>query len=72
MNRFPGVDDVFYDLQRVILVDLNDQDDLNQQVVRALEVENKELPISNLRPGLELTQAFLAWRGLILNEEAHL
>ena len=72
VNRFPGVDDVFYDLQRVILVDLNDQDDLNQQVVRALEVENKELPISNLRPGLELTQAFLAWRGLILNEEAHL
>ena len=53
-------------------MDLNDQDDLNQQVVRALEVENKELPISNLRPGLELTQAFLAWRGLILNEEAHL
>ena len=67
VNRFPGVDDVFRDLKRVTLVDLDDQIELNKQLVRALQVQNKELPISNLRPCLDLMQARSAWRDLILN-----
>ena len=49
VNRFPGIDDVFRDLQRVTLVDLDAQVELNHQVVHALQVQNKEQPISNLR-----------------------
>jgi len=68
VNRFPGVDDVFHDLQRVTFVDLDDQAELNRQVVRALHLQSQKHPMSNLRQGLDLTQALLAWRGLILND----
>lgn len=71
VNRFPGIDDVFRDLQRVTLVDLDAQVELNHQVVHALQVQNKEQPISNLRQGLDLAQARFAWRDLILNDQAH-
>ena len=71
VNRFPGIEDVFRDLQRVTLVDLENQVGLNQQVVDALQVQNKEQPISNLRQGLDLIQARIAWRDLILNDQAH-
>ena len=71
VNRFPGVEDVFRDLQRVTLVDLDDQVGLNQQVVRALQIPVQEQPISNLRQGLDLTLARIAWRDLILNNQAH-
>ena len=67
VNRFPGVENVFRDLKRVILVDLDAQVELNQQVVRALQVRYKEQPMSNLRYGLDLTHACFAWRDLILN-----
>ena len=71
VNRFPGVEDVFRDLQRLTLVDLENQVELNQQVVHALQVQNKEQPMSNLRQGLDLIQARIAWRDLILNDQAH-
>ena len=71
VNRFPGVDDVFYDFQRVTFVDLDDQAELNRHVVRALHLQSHKHPMSNLRQGLDLTQALLAWRSLILNDEAH-
>ena len=71
VNRFPGVDEVFQDLQRVNLVDLDDQVALNQQVVRALQDQNKHQTMSNLRQGLDLAHACFAWRDLILNHQAH-
>ena len=71
VNCFPGVEDVFRDLQRVTLVDLDDQVGLNQQVVRALQIPVQEQPISNLRQGLDLSLACTAWRDLILNNQAH-
>ena len=71
VNRFPGVEDVFLDLQRVTLVDLENQVELNQQVVHALQVQNKEQPMSNLRQGLDLTQGLIAWCDLILNDQVH-
>ena len=71
VNRFPGFEDVFRDLQRVTLVDLENQVELNQQVVHALQVQNKDQPKSNLRQGLDLTHAYFAWRDLILNDQAH-
>ena len=71
VNRFPGVEDVFRDLQRVTLVDLENQVELNHQVVRALQIPVQEQPISNLRQGLDLSLARTAWRDLILNNQAH-
>ena len=71
VNRFPGSEDVFRDLQRVTLVDLENQVELNQQVVHALQVQNKEQPMSNLRQGLDIIQARIAWRDLIFNDQAH-
>ena len=72
VNCFPGVEDVFRDLQRVTLVDLDDQVGLNQQVVRALQIPVQEQPFSNLRQGLDFSLARVAWRDLILNNQAHL
>ena len=71
VNRFPGVEDVFQDLKRVTFVDLENQVELNQQVVLALQVQNREQPMSNLRQGLDIIQARIAWRDLILNDQAH-
>ena len=71
VNRFPGVEDVFQDLQRVTLVDLDAQVELNQQVVHALQVQNQEQPMSNLRHELDLTNSLRAWRDLIFSDEAH-
>jgi glycosyltransferase involved in cell wall biosynthesis len=71
VNRFPGVEDVFRDLQRVTLVDLENQVELNYQVVYALQEQNKEQPMSNLRQGLDLMQACFSWSQLILNDQAH-
>ena len=70
VNCFPGVEDVFRDLQRVTLVDLDDQVGLNQQVVRALQIPVQEQPFSNLRQGLDFSLARVAWRDLILNNQA--
>ena len=67
VNRFPCVKDVFQDLQRVNLVDLDDQNELNLQVIRSLQAPFKNEPTSNLRQGLDLGQSCLAWRDLILN-----
>jgi glycosyltransferase involved in cell wall biosynthesis len=68
VNCFPGVEDVFQDLQQVTMVELDDQDELNRQVVRALQAPIKAKPISNLRQGLNLNQACIAWQNLILND----
>ena len=66
---FSGCEDVFH-LQRVTLVDLDDQVGLNQQVVRALQIPVQEQPFSNLRQGLDFSLARVAWRDLILNNQA--
>ena len=71
VNHFPGIEDVFQDLQRVNLVDLEDQVELQHQMVHALQLQNKEQPMSNLRQGLDLAHACFAWLDLILNEQAH-
>ena len=72
VNRFPSVDDIFRDFQRVTLVDLDSQAELNQQVVQSLQMQNNEQPTSNLRQGLDLMQARFSWSCLILNDQAHL
>ena len=71
VNRFPGVEDVFQDLQRVTLVDLDSQVELNQKVVHTLQVQNQEQPMSNLRHELNLANSLRAWRDLIVSDEAH-
>ena len=69
VNHFPGVEEVFRDIQKVTLVDLEDQDELNQQMVHALQAPINDHPISNLRQGLDLNQSCIAWSDLIFNDE---
>jgi glycosyltransferase involved in cell wall biosynthesis len=71
VNRFPGVEDVFQDLRQVNFVDLDTQNELNHQVVRSLQMPIKEQQTSNLRHGLDLDRARLAWGDLLFNDEAH-
>ena len=66
-NRFPGVESIFEDLQRLIFVDLDDQDELNQQVVRALRLPFENQRMSNLNIDLYLDQSCKAWHDLILD-----
>ena len=68
VNRFPGVEDIFRDLQKVVLVDLEDQVNLDLQVVRALQASVSYNPISNLQQCLELNYSLNAWHYLIFNE----
>ncbi len=71
VNYFPGVEDVFQELQRVTFVDLDDQAELNQHLICALESRLINQSVSNLRNGLDLDQSCTAWCSLILNIEEH-
>ena len=67
VNRFPGVESIFQDLQRVNFVDLDSQIKLNHQLVRALQMPISDYPMSNLRNGLDLEHACCSWHNLILS-----
>ena len=67
LNRFPGVENVFQDLQRVNFVDLDSQIELNHQLVLALQMPISDYPMSNLRNGLDLEHACCSWHNLILS-----
>ena len=68
VNRFPGVEGIFRDLQKVVLVDLEDQSKLDLQVVRTLQAPVSYSPISNLKQCLDLNYCLNAWHYLIFNE----
>lgn len=68
VNQFDGMDEVFAEAPLLSPVDLEDQKQINQAVLKALAMDWSQIPVNSLLPsGMDLVTARYAWLQLLCN-----
>ena len=64
VNKFSGIDEVFYDSENMTVCDLDNQDDINKRVIEQLsfcDIRKRKKGVSSLKDGLSLREAVANW-----------